>query len=260
MTARPRLLRYLPLGVACAAAASAVTACSSNTSATRRTTSEPQTTTAARSVIANPTRPNAATDPLGVPNTAFDTKKPITGPAIGRWGQASVQDAYREAVNFTFREGWNPTLMHTKRANLTPTDYADAARYMTKNCAISFDKNVARSRADDTKTSTLLESVSYVELTGPNNSKLITGSNAITGKTFTSASASVDKSSGVDRLALGFQASAIVRTQDAQGKVYAIPTHRKVTFWLVRNSGGDAAIVPWLIDGIKSYQWSDKPR
>ena len=69
--------------------------------------------------------------PHGVPDTAFAKSPPFTGPAVVKYGQAALQSAYKEMVNFAFATGWNSVLIARNSAYLSRADLAVAASYMT---------------------------------------------------------------------------------------------------------------------------------
>lgn len=69
---------------------------------------------------------------------------------------------------------------------------------------------------------------------------------------------SIDRTPGYARLAVYFAASATLHLTDKSGRRYAVTAHRKMRFWLVPNTDASANETPWLIDGLWSYQSSDK--
>lgn len=214
-------------------------------------------TAAGTSATAPSTRASAATvaSGTGLPADAFVHLPAFTGPAVTVWGQASVQAAYREAVEFTFREGWDSAAMRSTDTHWRLATYSRGLASFTRSAAADVRRRILAAESGNRRDREILESWRYTAVHGPNGSTVVAGADGVTDRSFTGARAGVDRSTGSRRLS---RASATLHLANNNGRRYTVRTHRKMTFWLVPNTGPDSSTKPWLIDGLYSYQSSDK--
>jgi hypothetical protein len=188
-----------------------------------------------------------------VPESAFASQPPFTGPAVVKYGQAALQAAYREVVNFAVNTGWNVQLMAKRHSALAPADFAFVVASLTPSCAAAFKAKVIKVLANDKTAIRQLEASTFFAVVGPGGSRPVAGSSAVTNRSFTRPQVGVDKSHGRDRLSMSFTVKAVIHMQDAAGKQHAVQTARAVRYLLVPNFGTDSGVHPFLIDA-----WSNR--
>jgi hypothetical protein len=194
-----------------------------------------------------------------VPESAFASQPPFTGPAVTTFGQAALQTAYRQAVNFAFDTGWNSALMSKRKRTLTSLDFSSARSGLTATCAKRFDSTVSKALVNDKAAIRALESAMFFAIEAPGGLKPLDGKAAVTNRRFTRATVAVDKSTGHDRLSVTFTAKAHIHLQNAAGKQYVVQTERTVRYLLVPNTGADAKTRPFLIDAWANHLRTSKP-
>jgi hypothetical protein len=194
----------------------------------------------------------------GVPDSAFAKSRPFTGPALVEYGQAALQSAYKEMVNFAFATGWNSVLIARNSAYLSRADLAVAASYMTAAARKDMLTTLAKvTQGDKAATSKLEESI-FFGLTGPGGLKSVQSGKVVTNRKFTQGSTTVDTSHGT-RLVLSFAARGDIQMVDAAGVRQMLRTTRVLRFLLVPNSGADRQARPFLIDSWSSKMTMNSP-
>ncbi len=194
-----------------------------------------------------------------VPESAFASQPPFTGPAVTKYGQPALQKAYRQLVDFAFDTGWNATLMAKRRSALTSGDFAAVRLWLTPTCAKTFNANITKALANDKAAIRLLEGSMFFAVVGVDAKGAADRTPIISNRAFTRAKFTMDTSHG-QRVSMSFTAKATVHTQDAAGKRYTVQTGRALHFLLVPNTGADANTRPFLIDAWASRMQSKKPQ
>jgi hypothetical protein len=186
---------------------------------------------------------------LDMPASAFAKHKPFTGPAVAKFGQANVEAAFHDTVNFAYEMGWNPVLLRRDHTRLTIADLASVRSVMTPSCRAAFDATIAKVIVGDKAAIAKLEQTMSFGVSATGGLKPVTSGKAVTNRRFSDAKIAIDRKLGHDRLAMAFTADANIEMQNAAGAHYTLPTSRKAQFWLVPNAGADRAAHPLLIDG-----------
>ena len=207
---------------------------------------------------ANPTPAEQAAAPHGVPDSAFAKSRPFTGPALVKYGQAALQSAYKEMVNFAFATGWNSALIARNSAYLSRADLAVAASYMTAAAQKDMLATLAKvTQGDKAATGKLQESI-FFGLAGPDGLRSVQSGKVVTNRKFTQGSAAVDTSHGT-RLAMSFAARGDIQMLNAAGQHQMLRTSRVLRYLLVPNSGADRKVRPFLIDSWSSKMTMNNP-
>ena len=207
---------------------------------------------------AKPTPAEEVAAPHGVPDSAFATSRPFTGPAVGKYGQAALQSAYKEMVNFAFAAGWNSVLIARNSAYLSRADLAVAASYMTAAARKDILTTLAKVTQGDKAATNKLEESIFFGLTGPGGLKSVQSGKVVTNRKFTQGSATIDTSHGT-RLVMSFAARGDIQMVDAGGVHQMLRTARVLQFLLVPNSGADRQARPFLIDSWSSKMTMNNP-
>ena len=197
------------------------------------------------------TTPSAApapSNPLAIPASAFAGHKPFTGPVVAKFGQASLEAAYREAVNFAFETGWNPTLMRKNHSHLAMADFANARTFMTPACVKSFNATLTKVFTGDKTAIAKLEQAMSFGVAAPGGLTLVPSGKIIADRRFSAPTATVDHTGGHDRVSMSFALKATLQLQNAAGARYNLLTTREARYWMVPNKGADHAQRPFLID------------
>jgi hypothetical protein len=192
--------------------------------------------------------------PRAVPEAAFASQPPFTGPAVKEFGQAALQAAYRQAVNFAFDVGWNPALIGKRKSTLTRADFAAPLRELSAASAKSYNALVGRALTGQAAAIRSLEAASLFSVAGRSGSvEALSGASAVTGRRFTRAEVGVDRSAGAARMSISFTAKATVHLRDAAGKQFVMDTARSVRYLLVPNPAAAIRGVPFLIDAWSNH-------
>jgi hypothetical protein len=181
----------------------------------------------------------------GIPDSAFASHRPFTGPAVAVYGQAALLAAYKEMVTFAFEAGWDPVLIRKNDTQLSTSDFAVVRSYLTPARRRSFDATFAKVVQSDRTAIGTLEDVAFFGITGAGGLTPTRSGNTVTGRRFTDAAVATAPK---DRLTLSFAAKASIRLQDAAGHRFELPTGRTVRYVLVRNTGPTRTARPFLID------------
>lgn len=206
------------------------------------------------SQVATPPPTSANTTPAtssGIPDSAFANVKPFTGPAVDKWGQANVQAAYKEMVNFTFATGWDPDTISNNK--VAPSDFTDATSHMTPSMAKSFNQAVAKALHGDSDAAKTVQLLQFVNMHNASDGGTpVSGPGQTTNRTFSASNVDVSRIDGKDYLAMTIRAKAEVHTQTATGETGVLHTSRKITYYLAPNPDASQGSAPWLINGFSA--------
>ncbi|MDQ1751217.1 MAG: hypothetical protein QOE71_2273 [Pseudonocardiales bacterium] len=184
-----------------------------------------------------------------IPAAAFSKHRPFTGPAVAKYGQATLNAAYQELVNFAFESGWDSRLIVKNIARLSSSDFANIRTYLTPACRTAFNATFARAIQADRAAAQKLEEAVFFDVTAPTGLRPITAGKVVTDRRFTEASVGLTGTGKAQRLTMAFAVKANVHLRNAQGQGYVLPTSRVLRYTLVRNSAVQASKRPFLVDG-----------
>jgi hypothetical protein len=184
-----------------------------------------------------------------IPGAAFAKHRPFTGPAVAKYGQATLNAAYQEMVNFAFESGWDSRLIVKNVARLSSSDFANIRTYLTPACRTAFNATFAKAIQADRAAAQKLEEAVFFDVTAPTGLRPITAGKVVTDRRFTEASVGLTGAGKAQRLTMAFAVKANVHLHNAQGQGYVLPTSRVLRYTLVRNSGVQASKRPFLVDG-----------
>jgi hypothetical protein len=184
-----------------------------------------------------------------IPPAAFAKHRPFTGAAAAKYGQATLNAAYQEMVNFAFESGWNSRLIVKNIAGLSSSDFANIRTYLTPACRTAFNATFAKAIQADRAAAQKLEEAVFFDVTAPIGLRPIAAGKVVTERRFTEASVGLTGSGKAPRLTMAFAAKANIQLHNAQGKGFVLPTSRVLRYTLVRNSGVQASKRPFLVDG-----------
>jgi hypothetical protein len=199
--------------------------------------------------------------PRHVPESAFAAQPPFKGAAVKQFGQAALQAAYRQVVNFAFDTGWDPVLIAQRRSALTRADFDRPRSSLTVPCAKTYDALVKKALSGDRAAIRDLEGAALFSVAGTNSEvRALTGEAAVSDRRFSRATMTLDRSSGKARLAVTFTATALVHLRDAAGKKFVMQTARELNYRLVRNAAADVKGRAFLIDAWSNHLQTKAPR
>ena len=242
---------YKAVAVASAAALS-VTACGTTTPTVPSKTTTP--TVAATATAADPTpgatanvkttAPVTAENPLGF---NWATLAPFTGPAVDKFGAASVMSAYRHAVEFSLMQGY--TDLMAKGYDVKPSGFTFVDPYLSASAQKLWATQVlaALTNHKDTKAPYNVASLTTWDIFSGQDSytfrkgqvKYVDGT-----YTFSPGTASLATVAGQEQLVLRFTVGRTLRAMEG-GKAVLLPLNRDVSYQMVPNGLVDR---PWLID------------
>lgn len=185
--------------------------------------------------------------PHGLPDSVFAHLKPFTGPAVAKYGQATLQAAYQEMVDFAFASGWNSNLIARPSAYLSRADAAFTLSYLTPAFGKEFLVQLGQAVQGDKAAGRKLEEAMFFGVTAPNGLKSVQSGKVVTNRKFTPGSVGLDTAHG-QRLSVAFAASGDIQMSDSTGRHMVLPSSRVLKYFLVANPGTDRITRPFLID------------
>ncbi|MET3807925.1 hypothetical protein ABIB25_004952 [Nakamurella sp. UYEF19] len=185
--------------------------------------------------------------PHGIPDSAFEHLKPFTGPAVAKYGQGSLQAAYKEMVNFAFASGWNSNLIAQNSAYLSRADAAFTLLYLTPAFKKEFLAQLGLAVQGDKSAGRRIEEAMFFGVTGSNGLKAVRSGKVVTNRRFSTGSIGLDTAHG-ERLSVAFAARGDIQMVDSAGRHMMLRGSRVLRYFLVANTGADRSSRPFLID------------